>query len=172
MNLVLIMYLDRMSTLADISCISNVSMIQTTHLNETSSTTQNRKSTDEFETTVESIDLTKSTSDLFLDGCKVQGDVCLGGGGGNLERGRENAEVAMYRIFNYANCAYIESLCNCKWVDAPICCTGKRILRSAGIQKDGCIIFDVGMFLVSQRIFCITFQNDSSMIVHGMEKKG
>ena len=86
MNLVLIMYLDRMSTLADISCISNVSMIQTTHLNETSSTTQNRKSTDEFETTVESIDLTKSTSDLFLDGCKVQGDVCLsrGGGGGIL----------------------------------------------------------------------------------------
>ncbi|XP_078332044.1 DNA topoisomerase 2-binding protein 1-like isoform X2 [Crassostrea virginica] len=62
---------DRMSTLADISCISNVSMIQTTHLNETSSTTQNRKSTDEFETTVESIDLTKSTSDLFLDGCKI-----------------------------------------------------------------------------------------------------
>lgn len=62
---------DRMSTLADISCISNVSMIQTTHLNETSSTTQNRRSTGEFETTVESIDLTKSTSDLFLDGCKV-----------------------------------------------------------------------------------------------------
>ncbi|XP_061181170.1 DNA topoisomerase 2-binding protein 1-like [Saccostrea echinata] len=62
---------DRMSTLADISCISNVSAIQTTHLNETSATTQNRKSTDEFETTVESIDLTKSTSDLFLDGCKI-----------------------------------------------------------------------------------------------------
>ncbi|XP_062568872.1 DNA topoisomerase 2-binding protein 1-A-like [Saccostrea cucullata] len=62
---------DRMSTLADISCISNVSTIQTTHLNETSATTQNRKSTDEFETTVESIDLTKSTSDLFLDGCKI-----------------------------------------------------------------------------------------------------
>lgn len=62
---------DRMSTLADISCISNVSIIQTTHLNETSSTTQNRRSTGEFETTVESIDLTKSTSDLFLDGCKI-----------------------------------------------------------------------------------------------------
>lgn len=26
-------------------------------------------------------------------------------------------------------------------------------------------LFNVGMFLVSQRIFCITFQNDSSMIV-------
>lgn len=85
------MYLDRMSTLADISCISNVSMIQTTHLNETSSTTQNRKSTDEFETTVESIDLTKSTSDLFLDGCKVQWDVCLSFEGGGVEfwKGRE-----------------------------------------------------------------------------------
>ncbi|XP_055995895.1 DNA topoisomerase 2-binding protein 1-like [Ostrea edulis] len=62
---------DRNSTLADISCISNVSMIQRTHLNETSSTTQNRKSTDEFETTLESIDLSKSSSDLFLDGCKI-----------------------------------------------------------------------------------------------------
>ena len=87
------MYLDRMSTLADISCISNVSMIQTTHLNETSSTTQNRKSTDEFETTVESIDLTKSTSDLFLDGCKVQVDVYLSfGGWGEWNFGRGERE--------------------------------------------------------------------------------
>ncbi|KAJ8307553.1 hypothetical protein KUTeg_015637 [Tegillarca granosa] len=84
---------DRGRSLADISCISNVSMM---NVNETAAPTDmtrkslgdvtrkslndvtrkslgdiTRKSVDEADETVNQIDLSKQTSDLFLDGCKI-----------------------------------------------------------------------------------------------------
>lgn len=114
---------DRMSTLADISCISNVSMIQTTHLNETSSTTQNRRSTGEFETTVESIDLTKSTSDLFLDGCKV------------MKRFKEG--IKMYRRDCFNSRSLLEQILN-GWLWLCILLYEKNVVIKIKVIRSKC----------------------------------
>lgn len=61
----------RASTIADLSCIANISVIG--HINETAATTTTttHKSFDETDATLNGIDLTQPSSDLFLDGCKV-----------------------------------------------------------------------------------------------------
>ncbi|XP_033732968.1 LOW QUALITY PROTEIN: DNA topoisomerase 2-binding protein 1-like [Pecten maximus] len=60
----------RASTIADLSCIANVSVIG--HINETAATTTTtHKSFEETDTTLNGIDLTQPPADLFLDGCKV-----------------------------------------------------------------------------------------------------
>ncbi|OWF40591.1 DNA topoisomerase 2-binding protein 1-like [Mizuhopecten yessoensis] len=61
----------RASTIADLSCIANVSVIG--HINETAATTNihTHKSFEDTDTTLNGIDLTQPPADLFLDGCKI-----------------------------------------------------------------------------------------------------
>ncbi|XP_060078060.1 DNA topoisomerase 2-binding protein 1-like isoform X2 [Ylistrum balloti] len=59
----------RASTIADLSCIANVSVIS--HVNETAAVTTKQKSFEETDITLSGIDLTQPPVDLLLDGCKV-----------------------------------------------------------------------------------------------------
>ena len=79
-NVILLVLTGRVSSIGDISIIPNISAICNYQVNETAAITRcnmttfnetQATKTENIESSLQAIDLTRPPSDMFLDGCKV-----------------------------------------------------------------------------------------------------